>query len=83
MKKVRQMNWNDDFDYNSIGPLCDPRHLTPRNRARHRYIVNMMIDAGEVDLVLKIFAAHPYLRDEFGERLALAVREEQDARRNW
>ena len=78
--KVRKVDWNNDFDYNSVGPLCDPFHLTRRDRARHRYFLGMMIDAGNLEIAHKILAAYPYLRDEFGERMARAVREKA---RDW
>ena len=84
MVKVRIVDWNDpDLDVNCLGPLCDPFHLTPRNRARHRRILDLMLEGGRVDIARKILGAYPYLQDEYGERMARAVREDQDARRNW
>ena len=83
MVKVRTLDWNDpDLDVNSLVP-CDPFHLTPRNRARHRHILDLMIEGGRLDIARKILATYPYLQGEYGERMARAVREEQDARRNW
>ena len=85
MVKVRKLEWNNDpdLDVNCLGPLCDPFHLTPRNRARHRHILDLMIEGGRLDIARKILATYPYLQGEYGERMARAVREEQDARRNW
>jgi hypothetical protein len=83
--KVRKLEWNNnpDMDFNSLGPLCDPQHLTPRNRAWHRYILGMMIDGGRLDIAQRILAIHPYLQAEFGERMGRAVREEQTPRLDW
>ena len=42
----------------------------------------MMLEVGNVDTVFKILAAYPYLQDEYGERVARAVREKVVARRD-
>lgn len=78
--RVRKLEWNDDLDFNSLGPLCDPFHPTRRNRARHRHILDMMLDAGNLNIARKILAAYPYLQDEYSDRMARAVREEEAAR---
>ena len=79
-KRVNAYEYDDSLDYNSIGPLCDPLHPTARNKARHRYIMDMMLDAGNLVIAYKILAAYPYLRDEYSERMARAEREEEATR---
>jgi hypothetical protein len=76
-KRKKTYEYDDgNLDYNSIGDLCDPLHPTARNKARHRHIMDMMLDAGQLNIAFKIFAAYPYLQDEYSDRMARAVREE-------
>jgi hypothetical protein len=78
--KVEKLEWNSDLDINSLGPVCDPAHPTRRNQARHRHILDMMLEVGQLATARKILAAYPYLQDEYGDRMARAVREEAAAR---
>jgi hypothetical protein len=71
-KRKQTYEYDDNCDYNSLGDLCDPLHPTARNKARHRYIMDMMLDAGQLDIASKIFAAYPYLQDEYSERMVRA-----------
>ena len=81
--EVETMDWDNNLDLNSLGdPVLDPEHPTPRNRARHHHILNMMLEVGNLNTVFKILAAYPYLKDEYGERVVQAVREKVVARRD-
>jgi hypothetical protein len=79
--RQRKLEWNSDLDINSIGPLCDPLHPTRRNRSRHRYILDLLLEGGHLVNARKILAAYPYLQDEYAQRMVRAIREEADARR--
>lgn len=81
--KMQPLMEDDNLDLNSLGDLCDPAHPTPRNKARQRHILDMMLDVGNVDIARKILAAYPYLQAEYGERMARAVRKAEAARLNW
>jgi hypothetical protein len=55
---------------NSFGPSCDPFHLTAANKRWHRAHMDINLASGNLDMILKILAAYPYLRDEYGEQVA-------------
>jgi hypothetical protein len=61
--------WDPDLDLNSLAPLCDPLNPSPISQARHRLLLDMLIDAEDWKTVDQILAAYPYLWDEYAARL--------------
>jgi hypothetical protein len=58
-----------DLDLNSLGPFCDPLNPSPISQARHRLLLDMLIDAEDRKTFDQILAAYPYLWDEYAARL--------------
>ena len=53
-------------DINSIGPLVkDPNNLSPTSLRRNRFLLDMLIDCGDLVRAWKIIAAYRQLRPEY------------------
>jgi hypothetical protein len=65
------MRWDSTVNINGLGPLVhNPARPSPRTRARHRVLLELLLEAGDLGTIRKILAAYPYLVEEYAGRNA-------------
>ena len=65
------MRWDSTININGLGPLVrNPARPSHRTRTRHRVLIEMLLEAGDLGTIRKILAAYPYLVEEYADRIA-------------
>jgi hypothetical protein len=62
--------WDPDLALNSLAFVRDPRHPSQRTRARHRLLLEMLLEVEDFLTIRQIIAAYPYLRAEWEPRIS-------------